>query len=165
MRSKGSAAELEARRRLAVQRVTEGWKRTDVAAFLGVHPETVAEWVRAHRAGGDAALTAKPHPGRTPFLTPDQERQVLGWLADKPTAHGFRTDLWTARRVAELIRRRFGVAFHPHYLRLWLTKRNHTPHKPTRRLWQRSDVAIDRWLKTDWPRIKKTSGGGRPTSS
>lgn len=165
MRSKGSAAELEARRRLAVRRVSEGWKRTDVAAFLGVHPETVAEWVRAHRAGGDAALAAKPHPGRTPFLTPDQERRVLGWLAGKPTAHGFRTDLWTARRVAELIRRRFGVAFHPHYLREWLTKRNHTPQKPARRARQRSDEAIDRWLETDWPRIKKRPAGGRPTSS
>jgi transposase len=165
MRSKGSAAELEARRRLAVQRVSEGWGRRDVAAFLGVHPETVAEWVRAHRAGGDAALAAKPHPGRAPFLTPEQERQVLGWLADKPTAHGFRTDLWTARRVAELIRKRFGVRFHPHYLREWLTKRNHTPQKPARRPRQRDDEAIDRWLKTDWPRIKKTSGGGRLTSS
>jgi transposase len=165
MRSKGSAAELETRRRLAVQRVHEGWKRADVAAFLGVHPETVAEWVRAHRAGGDAALAAKPHPGRTPFLTPAQEEQVLGWLADKPTAHGFRTDLWTARRVAELIRKRFGVEYHPHYLREWLAKRNYSPQKPARRARQRDDQAIDQWLKTDWPRIKKRPGGGRPTSS
>lgn len=144
MRSKGSAAQLEARRRLAVQRVKDGWKRKDVAAFLGVHPETVGEWVRAHRAGGDAALAAKPHSGRTPFLTADQERQVLGWLADKPTAHGFRTDLSTARRVAELIRRRFGVEYHPHYLREWLTKRNHSPQKPARRPRQRDQAAIDR---------------------
>lgn len=165
MRSKGTAAELEARRRLAVQRVHDGWKRADAAAFLGVHPGTVAEWVRAHAAGGDAALAAKPHPGRTPFLTAAQEKQVLGWLADKPTAHGFRADLWTARRVAELIRRRFGVAFHPHYLREWLTKRNYTPQKPTRRARQRNDEAIDRWVKTDWPRIKKRPAGGRPTSS
>lgn len=156
---------MEARRRLAVQRVNEGWKRADVATFLGVHPETVAEWVRAHEAGGDAALAAKPHPGRTPFLTAAQEEQVLGWLADKPTAHGFRTDLWTARRVAELIRRRFGVAFHPHYLREWLTKRNYTPQKPTRRARQRNDEAIDRWVKTDWPRIKKRPAGGRRTLS
>lgn len=135
---------MEARRRLAVQRVSEGWRRADVAAFLGVHPETVAEWVRAYRAGGDAALAAKPHPGRMPFLTPDQEKQVLGWLADKPTAHGFRTDLWTARRVAELIRKRFGVTFHPHYLREWLTKRNYSPQKPARRARPRDQAAIDR---------------------
>ena len=156
MRTKGTAAELEARRRLAVQRVSEGWKRADVAAFLGVHPETVGEWVRAHKAGGDAALAAKPHPGREPFLTPDQERQVLGWLADPPTRHGFRTDVWTAKRVAHLIDERLGVRFHPHYLREWLAKRDYTPQKPARRARQRDQAAIGRWLKTDWPRIKKT---------
>src|SRR5687767_9127658 len=111
MRSKGSAEQLEARRRLAVQRVADGWTRKAVAA---------------HRAGGDAALAAKPHPGRQPFLTPDQQARVLGWLAEKPTAHGFRTDLWTARRVAELIRQRFGVAYHPDYVRAWLTERGYT---------------------------------------
>src|SRR5882757_3491656 len=157
MRSKGTAAELEARRRLAVLRVSEGWTRAEVAAFLGVHLETVGEWVRAHAAGGPKALAAKPHPGRTPFLTADQEKQVLGWLAESPTKHGFRTDLWTAKRVADLIHTRLAVRFHPHYLREWLRKRNHTPQKPARRARQQNPVEIDRWLKDDWPRIEKKS--------
>ncbi len=165
MRSQGSAAELEARRRLAVRRVGEGWTRQEVATFLGVHPETVGEWVRAHTAGGDIALAAKPHPGRRPFLTAVQERQVLAWLADPPTKHGFRTDLWTARRVADLIAQRFGVRFHPHYLRAWLRQRNYTPQKPARRAKQRNPRAIDRWLKADWPRLEKKSKRRTPTSS
>jgi transposase len=165
MRTKGTAAELEARRRLAVRRVEEGWSRKDVAAFRGVHPETVAGWVRAHTAGGDTALAAKPHPGRAPFLTAGQERRVLGWLADPPTRHGFRTDLWTARRVAELILRKLRVRFHPHYLREWLTRRDYTPQKPARRARQQDPVEVRRWLEEDWPRVKKKSGGGRPTSS
>lgn len=165
MRPKGTAAELEARRRLAVQRVADGWTRAEVAAFLGVHRETVAEWVRAHEADGDKGLTAKPHPGRPPFLTPEQEKQVLGWLAESPTKHGFRTDLWTAKRVAQLILQKLKVTFHPSYLREWLTKRNHTPQKPARRAKQRNPEAIAAWLQKDWPRIKKKSGGKRPTSS
>lgn len=165
MRSRGTAAELEAGRRLAVLRVSEGWTRAEVVAFLGIHPETVGEWVRAHAAGGLKAVAAKPHPGRTPLLTADQEKRVLGWLAESPTKHGFRTDLWTAKRVAELIRTTFGVAFHPNYLREWLTKRNHTPHKPARRAKQRNPEAIAGWLRKDWPRIKKRSGGRTPTSS
>jgi transposase len=165
MRTKGTAAELEARRRLAVQRVSEGWKRADVAAFLGVHPETVAGWVRAHANGGDKALAAKPHPGRTPFLTADQEKQVLGWLADPPTKHGFRTDLWTARRVAALIRTELKVEFHPHYLREWLRRRNYSPQKPARRARQQDPAAIGRWLRDDWPRIQKKSRPGGPTWS
>jgi transposase len=164
MRPKGTAAELEARRRLAVQRVADGWSRAEVASFLGVHRETVAEWVRAHQADGDKALVAKPHPGRPPFLTPEQEKQVLEWLAELPTKHGFRTDLWTARRVAQLILQKWKVKFHPHYLREWLTKRNYTPQKPARRAKQRNPEGIAGWLQKDWPRIKKKSGGKKLTS-
>src|SRR3954470_23782847 len=104
MRSKGTAEELEARRRLAVQRGEDGWTQREVAAFLGVHPVTVARWVARFRDEGEEGLAAKPTPGRPRFLTAEQEKTVLGWLADPPTKHGFRTDLWTARRVAGLIR-------------------------------------------------------------
>ncbi|MBN9121777.1 MAG: IS630 family transposase [Planctomycetes bacterium] len=165
MRSKGTAAELEARRRLAVERVGEGWSQKDVAAFLGVHPVTVAKWVARHRADGADGLSAKPTPGRPRFLTADQEREVLGWRTDPPTKHGFDTDLWTARRVAELIRQKFGVRFHPNYLREWLSTRNFTPQKPARRVRQRDPVAIDRWLKEDWPRIQKRRARSARTSS
>jgi transposase len=165
MRSNGTAKELEARRRLAVQRVEGGWTQREVAAFLGVHPVTVAKRMARFRDQGAGGLAAEPTPGRPRFLTADQEEQVLGWLADPPTKHGFRTDLWTARRVAELIRTRLRVAFHPHYLREWLRKRNYTPQKPARRAKQRAPEAIAGWLETDWPRIKERSGGETPTSS
>lgn len=158
-------AEQEARRRLAVTRVGEGWSPAVTAAFLGVHVETVRKWVRAHKAGGTDGLAGTPHPGRKPFLTPEQEAEALGWLTRKPTAFGFRTDLWTAARVAHLIRERFGVAYHPNYLREWLTKRRHTPQKPARRAKQRDPVALDRWLKDEYPAAQKKSRPSRPTSS
>jgi transposase len=164
MRSKGTAVELEARRRLAVKKVREGWTQTRVAEFLGVHPVTVAKWMARHRAQGKAGLAAQATPGRPRFLTPSQERSVLRWLADKPTAHGFRTDLWTARRVAELIRRRFAVNYHPNYLREWLAKRGYSPQKPRRRAQQRNQPVIDHWVVEDWPRIEKKRPRRTPTS-
>jgi transposase len=165
MRTKGTAAELEARRLAAVHRVGEGWTQREVAAFLGVHSVTVAKWVARHRADGDDGLKGTPTPGRPRFLTALQEREVLGWLGDSPTEHGFRTDLWTARRVAELVHRRFGVRFHPNYLREWLAARNYTPQKPARRARQRDQAAIDRWVAEDWPRIQKRHGTDTPTWS
>jgi transposase len=165
MRSKGTAQELEARRRLAVRRVGEGWTRRQVAAFLGVSERAVGLWVAAHRAAGDDGLKAKPHPGRTPFLSPAQERRVLGWLRRRPTAFGFPTDLWTARRVAGLIERELGVRFHPSYLREWLTKRGLSPQKPAQRARERDQAAVDRWLAEDWPRIQKKRRPRTPTSS
>jgi transposase len=145
--------------------VGEGWAQKDVAEFLGVHPVTVKKWVARHRAAGAEGLAAKPTPGRPRFLSDEQERTVLGWLDESPTRHGFDTDLWTARRVAELILRTLGVRFHPNYLREWLARRNYTPQKPARRARQRNQAAIDRWVAEDWPRIQKRRPRSTPTSS
>ena len=158
-------AEQEARRRLAVRKVVGGWRPGDVADFLDVHVETVRKWVRAYRAGGGDGLAGKPHSGRTPFLTTQQEAQVLVWLVEKPTAFGFRTDLWTAGRVAQLIKERFGVEYHPNYLREWLARRGLSPQKPAKRARERNPQAVERWLREDWPRIQKRGPTSTPTSS
>jgi transposase len=165
MRSKGSASELEVIRRRAVRAVLDGQSQAAVAKTLGVHPVTVAKWMARHRADGEAGLAAKPTPGRPRFITPEQDAQVRTWLAQKPTTLGFPTDLWTARRVAELIRREFGVAFHPHYLREWLTCRGYSPQRPARRARQRNEPAINHWVANDWPRIQKKRPKTTPTSS
>jgi transposase len=116
MRPHGTASELEWRRRLAVERVHDGYPADGVGEFLGVSARAVRGWVAAHRRAGDAGLTARPVPGRPPKLTPRQRATVLGWLDRRPTEFGFPTDLWTAGRVGQLIARRWGVTFHSHYL-------------------------------------------------
>jgi transposase len=145
--------------------VLDGRTQAAVAIALSVHSVTVAKWMARHRAAGTAGLAAKPTPGRPRFLTPAQDQQVRQWLAQKPTAHGFPTDLWTARRVAELIQRRFGVSFHPSYLRAWLTQRGYSPQRPARRPRQRNDATITHWVANDWPRIQKKRATPTPTSS
>src|SRR6516225_1476804 len=102
MRTKGSAPELERRRRLAVQRIQEGYRPIDVARFLGVHPKSVLRWCARFRDDGRHGLAARPHRGRPPKLTFDQELEVLTWFYARPTAYGFATDLWTAPRIAQL---------------------------------------------------------------
>ena len=77
MRPHGSSTELEARRRLAVRRVAEGWKQKDVAAFLGVSLKAVGNWVAAYREHGDDGLKGKPHPGPAPKLSSRREQAVL----------------------------------------------------------------------------------------
>jgi transposase len=138
-----------------VASVLAGQTQAAVAKVFGVHAITVAKWVARHRADPNQGLTAKPTPGRPRLLTPEQDQQVRCWLAQKPTAHGFRTDLWTARRVAELIRRKFGVEFHPDYLRSWLRQRGYSPQRPAKKARQRNDEAIVHWVANDWPRIQK----------
>jgi len=154
MRTSGSAEELERRRRLAVDRVSEGYDIAEVAEFLGVHPASVRKWWKAYRQHGAAGLAAKPVPGRPPKLTPAREVQVIGWLRKNPASFGFATELWTAARVAQVIERKWGVKFHPNYLSEWLTRRDVTPQKPQKRPRERDLDAIRRWQTHTWPRIQ-----------
>jgi transposase len=155
MRNAGSPDVLEYRRRLAVQRVAEGYSTQELAEFLDVDPSSVRRWLTSYRHDGDEGLTAQLVPGRWSKLTTTQEKIVLRWLSDVPTEYGFPTDLWSAPRLAQLIEQEFGVHFHPHYLSTWLRERGYTPQKPQRVPRERDDAAIARWLAQDWPRIKQ----------
>ena len=156
MRTPGSADELEYRRRLAVQRVAEGYSTQEVADFLGVDPSTVRRWLAAFRDRGAAGLVVRPVSGRPTKLNSTQEKIALRWFTESPMHHGFETELWTAARLGQLIREEFGVGLNPRYLSTWLRERGFTPQKPERVPRERDPVAIAAWLKSDWPRIKKT---------
>jgi transposase len=156
MRPKGSPADLEHRRRLAVQRVVEGgYSVEDVAEVFGVDGSSVRRWVEAYHRDGEAGLRARPVPGRPRKLTSTQEKIVGRWLQESPTALGFPTELWTARRLARFIEQEFKVRFTPEYMTVWLRKRGYTPQKPKRVPRERDPAAIAAWLRHDWPRIKR----------
>lgn len=164
MRRTGSGEELMRRRHLAVARVAEGHSQKEVAAFLGVHPGSVSRWVCAHRREGPAALQGHDASGRPPKLTPRQEKAVLSWVSKSPTGFGYADELWTSKRLAALIEKRFGVRFNSNYLVEWLSARKHSPQKPARKALERDEAAIETWLAQDWPRIQKKPGTKRPTS-
>lgn len=158
MRGVGSPAELERRRRLAVQRVLEGYYSAgEVAEFLGVDPSSIRRWLAAFGERGAVGLAARPVPGRPPKLSPAQEKIALRWLTDNPLDHGFPNELWTAGRLALLLDEEWGVSLHPHYLAAWLRRRGYTPQLPRRVPRERDDAEVARWLAEDWPRIKRTA--------
>ena len=155
MRSVGSAAELEHRRRLAVQRVLDGYTADVVADVLGVDIRSVRRWLQTFHREGWSGLVSEPHPGRPSKLTRTQEKIVLRWLTDPATEFGFATELWTAGRIAELIRQEFDVLFNKRYLPDWLKVRGFSCQKPVRVPREQNQDAIDAWVQTEWARIKK----------
>src|SRR5436305_3588661 len=165
MRTPGSPQELEYRRRLAVERVRDGDGADEVAEFLGVHPATVRRWVATARAGGPRSLRARRPSGRPLKLTHTQEKVVRRWLRHPASEHGFLGDLWSAPRLAQVIRREFGVRFNPRYLARWLRARGFTPQMPRRVPRERDRQKLDAWLAHDWPRIRKRPAGEAQASS
>jgi transposase len=120
----GTPAELERRRRHAVELMDQGESASNIARILGVARPSLYRWRQAARARPDG-LAAKPHPGPTPRLRDDQLEHLEDLLLDGATAHGWPNELWTANRVTEVIHRHFHLSFHPEHVRKILKHRLH----------------------------------------
>ena len=75
------------------------------AHAVGVARQTAYTWKAVLDEGGIDALRAMPTRGR-PARLDDGQLQALGRaLLQRPTEHGFGTELWTLKRVGVLIER------------------------------------------------------------
>ena len=159
MRPPGSPEELQRRRQRAVSLLRQGYLPVEVAHMVGVERRSVRRWNATVRARGRKALRAQPGTGWTRKL----DALALNWLArdllEGAQAAGFPTDLWTCPRIAQLIRKRFGIHYAVSGVWRLLRSLGWTPQKPERRGAERNERAIRRWIKREWPRIKKKPAG------
>ena len=157
MRPIGSAEELERRRRHAVEAVKRGETQATVARVLGVTPDAVYRWVKLERLA-PGALAAKRHPGPKRLLSLEQYPELERLLLRGAQAHGWSNDLWTAVRVAEMIRRHFNINYHVEHVRRILKDRlGWSSQRPEQKARERNEAEIERWAKEDFPRLKKRS--------
>jgi len=155
MRPSGSAAELEARRRRAAEYFQERKPLQEIASLFGVSLTSIKRWKRTWKAEGVEGLAAKPHPGPRRKLSEKQRQSLVKVLVKGPLAAGYRTDLWTCARVAQVVRKQFGVSYHRDHVRRILHDLGFSPQKPRRVAREQDAEAVERWRKHDWPRIKK----------
>jgi transposase len=126
-----------------------------VARLVGVDRRSVRRWKSAHRRHRARALRARPAPGRPRKLLARQLAQLERRRLKGAKAAGFTTDLWTCPRVAQVIRRCFGVSYHVDHVSRLLRALGWSVQKPPRQAVERDAEAIRRWIKNTWPRIKK----------
>ena len=142
MRPIGTAEELQRRRIRAVELVNEGESPGDVAHFLGCGRSSVYTWVKLDRDAAEK-LAAKPHAGPKPRLTDEQITELECLLLQGAKAHGWHNDLWSAHRVAQMIRRHFGVEYHGEHVRKVIRRRlRWSSQKPQKKAKQRNDEKI-----------------------
>ena len=155
----------EARRLQAWHLKQQGWPERQIAEALGVSAGAVSQGMTRARQGGPEALRARPSPGAPRQLTPEQLTRLPTLLDRGPTAYAFRGQIWTRKRVAEVMRREFGVVYHPTHVGRLLKAIRWSPQKPMRRARQRDEAAIAHWRDETWPAIKRGRKPRRRRSS
>ena len=91
----------------AIAMLESGKSYQTVANSLSASLSSVVRWVQAYRQEGRAGLKAKPIPGRPARLSVRDQAKLERILLKGPLQTGYPTDLWTLRRVAEVIEQRF----------------------------------------------------------
>jgi transposase len=99
----------EGRRLRAWELKEQGWNQQQIADALGVTKGAVSQWMKRGREGGVEGLKRRVATGAPPRLSEKQQAKLPKLLAQGAPAHGFRGDVWTCERVAEVIRKEFGV--------------------------------------------------------
>ena len=147
-------AKLERRRLQAARLLQQGVHEAEVARRVGVHRQSVNRWAKQLSQGGQQALKRAPRAGRPPQLSAADRQRILQGLQRGPEALGYRTSLWSAWRVADLIERECGVQYST--VHAWRVLR----------ALERDEAAIRRWKRVRWPELKKTpKGEAKPSSS
>lgn len=144
----------EWRRQRAWELHQQGWAGKAIATALGVSEAAVSTWLQRARTGGVEALKRRPPPGARPKLSAAQRAQLPLMLAKGAPWYGFLGDIWTTKRVAAVIRRRFGVSYHPAHVSRLLRQEGLSLQQPVVRASQRNEAAITAWAEETWPALQ-----------
>lgn len=149
----------EGRRLRAWELFQSGWEQCHIAEAMGVTKGAISQWLKKARTHGPAALLHRKPPGPRSKLTEEQRSLLPQLLQRGAEAWGFQGQVWTQPRVAEVVRREFGVSYHPSQLGVILRGFRWSRQKPMRRAAQRDEAAIKRWKEERWPEVKKKLPG------
>ncbi len=126
-----------------------------MAEALGVTRGAVSQWVSRARDGGAEALRRRKPPRGQSKLNAVQLARLPGLLERGPSALGFCGEIWTRRRVAQVIEREFGVSYDPSQVGRILKGCGFSRLKPARRTAQRDEEAIGEWRDRRFGELKK----------
>jgi len=157
-------ARREAVRLAAAAEMVAGADPRQIARKLHVTRKSAYAWRKQAAEAGMEALKSKGASGAKCRLSPKSQAKLAAMLEQGPAAHGWDEDqMWTGRRVATLIGRKFHVAYSVSGATRLMRRLGFTPQVPARRAAQRDEAAIEAWKEATWAEIK--GSGRRSTAS
>jgi transposase len=138
--------------------------REQIAEAVGRSRQFVDEWVGRYRTGGIGNLRPLKQPGRTPFLTPDQEEELKRAIDDGPQEGADARSVFFGQDIRTLIKRRFNQTYslsgtYELLKRLgysWLCPRPRNP---------RGDPAAQAAFKKKWSTTSNESAPNTPANA
>jgi transposase len=158
-------SEAQRKRVKAARMLQAGKPAAKVALAVGVARQTVYTWKKVLDESGIDGLRAMVDVGRPGQLSPADFKWLDAALRQGAQAHGFGTELWTLKRVGEIIKRQFGVVFSDVHVWRLLGSMGFSSQKPERRAIERDEEAVRTWRRKTLPALKKKPSESADSSS
>ena len=143
------------RRAKAISGYLAGKSVIQLSGDLDVTRGAINRWLQWYEALGADGLRTGKASGAKPKLSEQQRTELKALIENGPQAAGFTAGLWTGPMVGDLIRRRYGVRYHNHYVPELLHQLGFSVQRPRKRLARADAAAQDAWLRERFPAIKK----------
>lgn len=140
---------------VSIRLLKAGHTYRSVAKRVGASLSSVVRWHQAFRKLGKRGLRVRPSPGRPSLLSLHQKERLVRILSEGPMEAGYATNLWTLKRIREVIRREFAVSYTLANVWKLMQRLGWSCQKPDTRARERNEAAIRYWQQHVWPRIKK----------
>ena len=153
---------LEEMRMMGVRMIQQGHRVQDIASWMRLNRSCVFRWVQQYRRGGVEALYSTKATGAPGKLKESQILKLMEMLRRPAVDYDFDSDLWTGPRVRRLIKKKFGIRFHPRHMPRFLRKLGLVRKSPERRALEQDPQKIRQWQRQILPRIQRQaseSGG------
>ena len=154
-RTKGSTVALYEVKMIAIRLLDRGTGVEEVAEIMHRTRQAIWKWRQQYKKEGDAGLRPRKSSGRPRKLDDRQLHQLVFHLAKGARSYGFKTDVWTLKRIGHVIKKEFGVTYHPGHIWKILQRLEFSHQKPEKRAIERNDEEVDRWIKKSWPQYRQ----------
>jgi transposase len=141
------------RRIHALLALAEDLSISETAKMLNLGEQTVRDYRHTFLLKGTASLQYKRPPGRPSKLTKSQRRELAELITAGPQAAGYTSGCWNTPIIQDLIQRRFGVSYHPHYLATLLHNLGFSYQKARFVSDHLNAAKRLEWRQTKWPAI------------
>lgn len=144
----------------------EGKTAPEIAHALKVHRSKVVLWLRNWQQRGMEGVLEGHRSGRPSQLSERQCQELCDILDSGPVAYGFTSGVWTCPMVARVIEDEFSVSYHPAHVSRLLHELGFSVQRPKKILAKADKSLQSRWVRYEYPSLKKKpKAKERPSSS
>lgn len=143
----------EWKRKQGFEMLKKGMKKSVISKKLGVNRRTVYNW--SLRLAKSEDWRDRKQPGSKSRLTKNQKEKLKEIIDSGPRTYGYDTDLWTLKRISEVISKEFNVNYNTTHIWRVLKNLGYSAQIPVAVAMEQNNDYVGEWLEKNYPEYVK----------